>query len=86
VIEKISAWVEKGIITVRVVTLTVLVIVVVMWAKGITLPLSLDFTWKLILGYWFGTEGMKAAFEMAKEAWEKEHEAHLRHHKVKGEL
>lgn len=73
-IEKISAWVEKGVLTVRLVTLVVLATVVTMWLSGITLPESLDFSWKLILGYWFGTEGMKAAFEMAKEAYLREHD------------
>jgi len=79
-IEKISAWVEKGIITTRVISSTILAIVVYMWLRGQPLPLSLDWTWKVIIGYWFGTEGMKVAFEMAKEAYLREYEAHLRHH------
>lgn len=77
-LEKISAWVEKGIIITRLVTLIVLAVCVVMWVKGITLPQTLDFSWKLIMGYWFGTEGMKVAFEMAKEAYLKEHELRIR--------
>ena len=77
-IEKITAWVETGIITTRVISVAILSVVIYMWLTGNSMPVSLDWTWKIIIGYWFGTEGMKVAFEKAKEAYYKEHELLLK--------
>jgi len=74
-------WIEKGVITLRLVTLSTLGVCIYMWVNQIPFPITLTDTWKIILPFWFGTEGMKIAFEFAKDSYIKEHEAHMSHHK-----
>jgi hypothetical protein len=83
--ERFINLIEKGVITLRIVTLGTFVVCIIMWMNGIPFPETLNYTWKIILPFWFGTEGMKIAYEGMKEAYEKEHEAHMRlQEKMKG--
>lgn len=77
----LADWIEKGLITLRVLTVGTFIICARMWWFDMPFPETLSYTWKIILPFWFGTEGLKVAFEAAKDAYEKEHEAHMKHHK-----
>lgn len=54
--EKWLNLIEKGVITTRLVTLTLTGICAYLWLKGIPLDETLKASWLIIIGFYFNTE------------------------------
>ena len=54
--DKFLELLERGILTTRVITLTLTGICAYLWIKGIPLDETLKTSWLIIVGFWFNSE------------------------------
>ena len=54
--DKLLELLERGILTTRVITLTLTGICAYLWIKGIPLDETLRTSWLIIVGFWFNSE------------------------------
>ena len=54
--DKFLELLERGILTTRVITLTLTGICAYLWIKGVPLDETLKTSWLIIVGFWFNSE------------------------------
>ena len=54
--DKFLELLERGILTTRVITLTLTGICAYLWIKGVPLDETLKTSWLIIIGFWFNSE------------------------------
>lgn len=54
--DKLLTLIERGVITTRLITLTLTGICAFLWLKGLPLDETLKTSWLIIIGFWFNSE------------------------------
>jgi hypothetical protein len=55
-VDKFLELLERGVLTTRVITLTLTGLCAYLWVKGIPLDETLRTSWLIIVGFWFNSE------------------------------